>query len=367
MKVKCAKSALSDALQLAASVSLSRSTVPVTMNVQLVADKKSESLQLSATDLEVAVRLSVPADVSEDGVLVIPAVKTASIVRELQDEEIELTSDKTLCLITTREGRFKIVGQDAGDFPALQNFDPASAISVSASELTKMVNKTEFAVSGESVRYPLTGILFETKDSELRLVSSDGKRLALIKTDLPKSAKTKARVIVPAKAMTLLTKVTSESEETIEINLEESQVKFRTKNGLVISRLIEGTFPDYQAVVPEKRSKSVTLKKEELYTALKQVSLLTNDKARAVKLSLSPGTLKLYSFSKEIGEANCQIQADYKGEDFDIVFNPDYMLDYLRVVQGSLVEIALEDKTSAGLFKSDPNYLYVLMPLTISM
>ena len=200
------------------------------------------------------------------------------------------------------------------------------------------------------------------------MVASDGKRLAYIKNKPSGKADVKdVRVIVPTKTMNLLEKVMGDGEEQVALNVEETQVKFKTAQAVIFSRLIEDRFPDYEAVVPANLDKKAIIQREALLSAVRKSSLMTTDKTRAVKFSLGKGRLVLFTRSQDVGEAKVEIPADYKGEDIDVVFNPDYVADYLKVLTDESVELQLKDKNSAGVFRAGKDYVYVLMPLQISL
>jgi len=377
MKVKCNRLLLYDLSQIVSSVVPQRTTVPALVNMKITAtqDKKGDGhLELVGTDLEVGICCSLSANVSEEGVLVIPAARVNGILRETSDDEIAIESEGLNANIKCADSRYKINGVDVSDYPDFPKFDEDNTINIDKEGLTEMVKKTEFATSSEVIRYALTGILFEIHDGkEIRMVASDGKRLAFIKRKLStkiqgtRKDKKDIKVLVPPKAMNLLEKIFTEKDEVVSLNIEESQIKFRTQKAIISSRLIEGSFPDYEAVIPTDRDKRAVLNTENLYSAIRRAMLVTNERSRAIKFSFSGSKLTLFATAQDIGEAKIEMDVEYKGDNFDIAFNPEFLVDYLRVVDEEQVELYLKTKDTAGLFKAGKDYIFVLMPLTIEM
>jgi DNA polymerase-3 subunit beta len=372
MKVKCSRAQLDEAFAIASTVVPQRTTIPAITNVKLTAtrDKAGGTLELACTDFEFGLRFTIPAaEVKEEGTLVLPAARMSGIVRVSGDETISIESDGNLAHIRMPDASFKVVGIDPADFPTIPTFEDKAAIKVSTEDLGAMIRKTQFAVSTEVVRYALTGQLFEVKGKELRMVASDGKRLAYIKSRSAgkQEGQKDVRVIVPTKTMNLLDKVLHEEDEHVALNVEDTQIRLKTSRALIFSRLIEGHFPDYEAVVPSGLDKKLTLAREPFMAAVRKVALMTSEKSRAVKFNVEKGKLVLFTRTQDVGEAKVEVPLDYKGEDLDIVFNPDYVADYLKVVTDEMVELHLKDKTSAGVFKAGKDYVYVLMPLTVNL
>ncbi|MBI2931854.1 MAG: DNA polymerase III subunit beta [Planctomycetes bacterium] len=372
MKVKCSRGPLYEAVQLASSVVPQRSTIPAIMNVRLEAKKGSKEpvLELACTDLEYGMRFAVPAtEVREEGTVVLPAGRILGILREATDAEIAVDSDGHLAHIRTSDASFKVVGIDPADFPNVPAFDEQAAVQIDTTDLSEMIRKTQFAVSSEVVRYALTGQLLEVKGKDLRMVASDGKRLAFIRSRSSgkHEGQKDIRVIVPTKTMNLLDRLLAGDEEIVSLNVEETQIKIKSKRAMIFSRLIDGNFPDYEAVIPSERDLKVTLAREPFFAAVRKVALMTTDKTRAIRLDFSKNRLVLFTRTQDVGEARVELPIDYKGEEFEVVFNPDYIIDYLKVVTEEKVELQLKDKTSASIFKAGKDYVYVLMPLTVTL
>jgi len=371
MKVKCSRGQLADAFAVASMVVPQRTTIPALTSVKLSAHKEKSGghLELACTDMEFGLKYSVPAsEVKEEGTLVLPASRMAGILREAGDDAVSIESDGNLAQVRLSDANFKVVGIDPADYPVVPTFEDKNSVKVATEDLGTMIRKTQFAVSTEVVRYSLTGQLLEVKGKEVRMVASDGKRLAYIKAKVSGKSEAKdVRVIVPTKTMNLLEKVMTEGEDQVSLQVEETQVKIKTARALLFSRLIEDRFPDYEAVVPTNLDKKVVVQRDLLLSAVRKSSLMTTDKTRAVKFSFGKGRLTLFTRSQDVGEAKVEIPVDYKGEDFDVVFNPDFVADYLKVLSDETVEIMLKDKASAGVFRAGKDYVYVLMPLQVTI
>jgi DNA polymerase-3 subunit beta len=371
MKFECSRPDLCDALTVAAGVVPTRTAIPALANVLVeVKAGKSPALRISATDLELSVALTLTdLKVEKEGALALPAARLAGILRESSDDTVRLEADGNLADVRTGGGKYKLVGLDSADFPALPRYDAARETEVTAAELKHMIRLTEFAVSSESVMYALTGVLVDLHEKELRLVASDGKRLAYARGKGVTKKGGKLSAIVPVKALKLLDRLLDERDEAVWLFAppDENAIQIRTRRGVITSRLIEGKFPDYEAVIPKDRDKKAVLETESLAAAVRRTALMTADTARAIRLSFAPGKCTLFTRSADIGEARHETKAEYSGEPLEITFNPEFLLDYLKVIPDASVELHLKDTGTACVIKSGKDYTYVLMPLQIQM
>jgi DNA polymerase-3 subunit beta len=374
MKVVCEREMLHEAFQNALVVVPTRSPVPMLSNLKLSArsTKEGDVVEISCTDMDIGLRYTIPAKGLEaEGEVVVNAHRIAGIARETGKEEISIQTDGYLAHIQTSDSQYKVVGVDPADFPILPQFDEASSIPVSSKDLSEMIRKTGFAASTEQIKYALAGQLLEIcAGREIRLVASDGKRMAFIRRktpskQIPEGAKKEMRVLVPPRALNLLTRILTENDEVVYLNVEETQIKLKTSRAMIFARLVEGNFPDYDNAIPKDSTKTAIIQTEPFYSAIRRAMLLTTEKARAVELTFLSDRLILFTRTQEIGEAKVELPIEYKGKEFEIVFNPEFLLDYLRVVDEQQLELHMKDKNTAGLFKAGRDYLYVLMPLSI--
>lgn len=367
MKLSCERNNLLSAVQIAASVCTGRTTIPTLQNMMLRADVP-EKLELTATDMEVGVQYAISgAKVREKGTLVVPTAKLLSILREASEDALQIEADGALACLTLKDGYFKIRGSDPLDFPDFPKFEGKEAVSVGKKDLLDMVPRTTFATASEATRYALTGILLVLRENEVRMVASDGRRLAYIRRKIDGGPERELQAIVPPKGLEILTKVLADEDEVVELRIQDNVLKMKTSRALVFSRLVEGNFPEYEAVIPKDLDKKAKIGVELLHSAVRRAALMTSDKARAVKFRLTNGGLALSSRAQEIGESKIELSAAYEGEPFEIVFNPEFLIDFLRVVAEDQVIMEFKDRTTAGVIRAGKDYLYLVMPLTVEV
>ncbi len=365
MKVICDRGALVDALNLTGAVVVARSPKPVLTCVKLSATEGS--LAIAATDLEVALRLTTPrVEVSEPGDAVIPADKFAQIVRESVDSTITLEADDEAAHIRGQDSHFKILTMPAGDFPPVPVFDGEADFEVEAGQLQKLLTQTLFATARENSRYAINGVLIERQAGKLTVVATDGRRLALAKGTCQSKKSDNRSAIVPTKALGLLIKLFDNPEETVRIRVADNQILFAGEQAVVVSNLVEGSFPAYQDVIPRDADRKATLDTTLLTSAVRRASLLTNEESKGVKFSFTSNGLTLTSRAPEMGEAEVSMPvARYDGETIDIGFNPAFVVDVLKVVDANQVTFEFKAANKPGVLRTGPEFLYVLMPVSL--
>jgi len=365
MKVTCDTKVLADSLALVCSVVPVRSPKPVLANVKLVA--KDKSLELVATDLEVGIRHVIPdVTVDEPGEVLLPAAQASNIVREATAKEIALATEDKVCIISYTGATYDIPCDEPADFPEMPGFNDKNAVTVAAGDLKQMIERTRFAAAREQARYALNGILFSLKGEVLRLVATDGRRLALIKGKAKNKAGVAAEPIIPTKAMDLLDKLMTDPEEKVRIEVGDTQVVAETAAGTLCSRLVEGHFPNYDDVIPKNCDKTMTIPSAKLFSAIRRAALITTEESRSVKFSLKKNALKLSTQTLEGRRATVDAEGvTYDGEPLDIAFNPDFFTDMLKVVGQEDVSISLKDAASAALTKVGKDYTYIVMPVQL--
>jgi len=364
MEVQVDREAFLRGLQLVHNIVEPRQTMPILANVLVEAD--AEVLRLTATDLEVGVRVSVPARVTAPGAVTISARKLLEIVKELPAAPLAIKVQENAWVgLRCGGASYKLVGLAPEDFPAVAAPAAAGWITVDAKLLRDMLAQTIFAVSHDESRYALNGVLLAVNDQEIRLVATDGHRLALAVRRIAQGGGSVSG-IVPRKAVQEIARIVGSGED-VEVAIGENQFMLRMPNVLLMARLIEGTFPNYEQVVPRAHPHKVLLSRGALTAALRRVSVLSEERTRPVKFILSPGTLKLTAYSPDFGEAEEQMEVQYSGEEITIGFNSRYVLDALSAQEGEQIVIEVKDGLSPGVVKSfeDEGSLCVIMPMRI--
>lgn len=351
-----------------------RTTIPILSNVLLQAT--GGKLGLTATDMDLAIVESVPADVSQDGSTTVPAHTLYDIVRKLPEgSQVEIRSGGEQGQLEIRSGRSKLnlTTLPSEDFPVMSGGDLPHEFTVSAATLRRLIDRTRFAMSTEETRYYLNGLYLHAAETDgapvLRIVATDGHRLARVEVGLPEGAAGMPGVIVPRKAVTEIRKLIDEIGDEVEIDvaLSGTKIRFSYSDAVLTSKLIDGTFPDYDRVIPFGNDKTLEVKRTEFVKAVDLVSTISTEKSRAIKLSLDNGSLILTATSPEAGSAREELDVDYKDGPMEIGFNSKYLLDITQQIDGDDARFQLSDGASPTLVQDmgDPSALYVLMPMRV--
>ncbi len=373
MKLAIPKNELQRGLGRIQTIVEKRNTMPILANVHLEAKSgKEASLELAATDLEVGIRSSQPANVKKAGAVTVSAKKLYEIVRELPEEEvqIEATTDAYLSIRCAR-AEFRLAGTSAEEYPALPSFEPKNVTTVQAVVLSQMIERTMYAASADETRYNLNGVYLENleESGKLRMVATDGHRLAYVDRLLGTTLDgLDGGVIIPRKGLAELKRLVDEEDaDEIELGFEGSNGLVRKKGVTLVMRLIEGEFPNYRQVIPRETTQQLVMPTEGLLHSLRRVALLSSERSRAVKLELSNGTLRLSSNNPDLGEAHEDLDVDYAGETLAIAFNARYLMDSLNALAVKEVKLAFQDALSPAQLTptDDPDSLAVVMPMRI--
>ncbi len=365
MKFSLAQDKLLAGLQQVQSVVSTRTTLPILSNVLISAS--SEGLALTTTDLDVGVRCMVEATVERPGATTLPAKRLFTIISALSGGEVAFDVDpKNIASIKSGQTFFKLNGLPQEEFPALPAFDNAKEIVMKQSELKDALRKTAYAISTEETRYVLNGILCAFRDNKVTLVATDGRRLAVVDLELELPRSQEVEVIIPAKAVAELQRLLKEDDSPVKMNVGDNQIAFELNQTLLVSKLIDGNYPNYRQVIPAEAKERVTLERESFYHSVRRVSLLASDKSNSVKLVFTKNNLEITANSPEVGEAREQLAINYKGRDITIAFNPEYLMAPLRHLPNDEVYLDLIDEMSPGVIKIATPFLYVLMPMRIS-
>jgi len=364
MKFSVNKDKLLEGLQTVQNVVSTRTTLPILSNVLLQA--VDGQLRLTTTDLDVGVRGSIEAQIEKAGATTLPARRLFTIVRELPAAEIQIDVDsKNVASIRSGQSFFKILGLPEEEFPPLPKFENAKTFTIRQKDLRDGLKKTSYAISTDETRYVLNGILCSFKDNKLTLVATDGRRLALVDIELEFPRSQEVDIIVPTKAVTELQRLLGE-EGDVKLTVGENQVSFEVDGTLLVSKLIEGNYPNYRQVIPAETRERVTLERETFLNAVHRVSLLASEKSNSVKLVFSKNNIDIMSNTPEVGEASESLAVQYKGKEFSIAFNPEFLMAPLRNLPNDEIFLDLTDEMSPGVIKIQTPFLYVLMPMRIS-
>lgn len=363
MNVLCDRETLRDALAVVNNVIPAKSTKPVLENVNLVAT--DDTLELVGTDLEVSVRYRIEdVKVTDPGPAVVPARVTLDFIRDLSGETVTLETSDGHCRITSGTDTCELVTIDPDEFPVVPRFGSERTLSIQGGQFTRLVQRTTFAAAREAGRYAMHGILTEVEEGALRLVATDGRRLALCEIPVEAQGSPKP-AIIPTKGMQLFSRVIEDPLDQVELHFDDNQVGLRTQRAEIFARLIDGEFPRYSAVIPKEVQYAMEADAGVLNQKLRLVANVTGSEARAVRLSLESGKLELFGQSVGRGEAHAHMEVDFKGDASEIAFNPDYVVEGLKNCESGVVRLEFNDKTSPGKFTLGENYVYIVMPITI--
>ncbi len=367
MKVICNRGALLEALTVAGNVVVARTPKPVLQCVKLVA--AGDRLTVSATDLEVAIKYTdAQVQVEKEGETLVPADKLRDIVRESTDDTLSFEVVGEQAVIKGADSQFKIYTQRADEFPPIPEQDGPADFTVPGGQLKQLIGQTLFAAAKEGTRYAFNGVLVTVEGSTVKMVSTDGRRLAQAKGGVSREGDAKkdlGKSIIPAKALNLVDKLIADPEQPVGVSVKENQVVFHTPDATLTSNLVEGQFPPFEDVIPKDTDKKMTAATAELLSAVRRAALLTTEESKGVRMAFSSEGVTLSSRSAESGEAEVKFACKYDGGDLEIGFNPQFMTDALKVVDTDEITFELTATNRPGLLRSGEDFLYVIMPVNL--
>ncbi|ANC92974.1 DNA polymerase III subunit beta [Azospirillum humicireducens] len=376
MNITIERAALLRSLGHVQSVVERRNTIPILSNVLLRAG--DGELSLAATDMDLEIVETVPATVGRPGGTTAPAHTLFDIVRKLPDGsqvELDIGGDGTILTLRSGRSQFKLSCLPVEDFPQLSSGELKHNFSVAAADLRALIDRTRFAISTEETRYYLNGIYLHAAKSKmgsletpvLRAVATDGHRLARVEMPLPDGADAIPGVIIPRKTVTEIRKLVDEAADRIELSLSDNKIRFGFDSVVVTSKLIDGTFPDYERVIPVGNDKVMEVDAKLFAAAVDRVATISTEKSRAVKLSLVRGALTLSATSPESGSATEELEVNYAESPLEIGFNSRYLLDITQQIEGEGAQFTLADAASPTIIRdvADSTALYVLMPMRV--
>jgi len=364
MKFKIPREALQAGLQDVIQVVGSRAALPILSNVLLEA--KKGKIRMTTTDLDVGVSSEIDAEVEVEGSTTIPVKRLSSIIGALPASEVEISVDsKNIATITSGPSFFKIIGLSDSEFPNLPVFSDAKEFKIDQGTLKNALKKTSYAISTDETRYVLNGIFMSFHDQKLTLVATDGRRLGLVENELEYPESQDGDIIIPTKAVSELQRQLGEKGEVV-LQLKDNQVCFQLGPKYIVSKLIEGSYPNYKQVIPGQAQERLEIDRTVLLDTTKRVSLLASDKSNSIKVEFRQGEISLSANTPDVGEASESIPLDYTGKEFAIAFNPEFLMAPLRNIDAPTVNFDFIDEMSPGVIRTGSDFLYVLMPMRVT-
>ncbi len=364
MKIKVNKEAIIECLQKVQSVINPRNALPVLSNVLFKAEKGR--LELTATDMSLTVRATMEAEVAEPGVTTLPAKRIFGVFRELSVDEAEMeVSDQNIASIQAGSSYFRIHGISEADYPSLPEMEDPKVFAIDQAAFRNMLKLTSYAASVDANRPLLNGVLLSFKSGKLSVVATDSRRLALVEQEVEFPADAGMDLIVPLKTVDELLRTLGESGP-LKILATPKQIAFEFDGVLIVSKLVEGTYPNFRQVIPQANGERVAMERETLLTAVRRTSQLVIDAVSGVKLTFTKNKLEILATAPDIGEARETMDVKYKGPDIAISFNPAFLMDPLKALTADEVYLDLTDDTSPGVMRSTISFVYVLMPIRVA-
>lgn len=375
MKFKIHQDHFSNGLQQVLNVVASRATMPILSNVLIQAE--TDHISLTTTNLDLGIRCRIKADVSESGSITLPVRKLATIIRELPQNEVFIqTSDQNQAKITSGGSHFKIMGIGPEEFPALPSFENRHVFELSQTAVVGMLKSVSYGQSTDENRYILNGVYFNFADDKLTLVATDGRRLALTSLDTEISEDSSGSLILPAKTVAELERLMDKGEQ-VRIAFNDCQVAFEigiydsTDSGLVdhlylVSKIVEGKYPNYRQVIPKETEHRVKIERELMLECVHRAALVTSDKSNSIKLKVSKNLLEMAGSSAEYGESHESMAIAYDGPEVQVAFNPHFLMEPLKALTKDELFFEFKDELSPGLFKTLDNFICVIMPLRLN-
>jgi DNA polymerase III subunit beta len=367
MKAICPREALLTACQLASVAVPPKEVKPILRNLKAIA--ASDGCTLLATDLELGVRLVVRSvKVEEAGEALLPAGRLVAILREATDDELAIEANSDASFIRGAATEFEMPGEEPAEFPDIPTFADDKYHELTAGALREMIRRTIFAAAKESARYSMTGVLWEFEGNQVRLIATDGRRLAVASGTATEhgAAETKGQThVVPTKAMGLLERVLQDAEQPVQISLRPNEALFRTERATIYTRLVEGRYPNYREVFPKKPTIKLPLVVGPFLSAVRQAAIMTDEESKRVIFAFTKKKLTLQARGTESGRSKVELPVEYDGKELTINFDAHFVTDMLRVLSADApLSLELVDGNSPALFRSGPDYSYVVMPLT---
>ena len=363
MRIQIFKDDLLNNIQIVQNIVNPKATLPILSNILLEA--KDNKLKLITTDLDIGVLVSVPVNIQEPGSITIPARKIFEVIRDIPGGNVNITVRKNnIVIIESQKCQFKLMGLPRDEFPKLPTFEDKNVVKIEQKIFKEMLNLTYFSLSRDETRYILNGILMEIKQDTIKLVSTDGRRLAVIERKLSTRASQEIKIVVPTKTIQELMR-NLKDDDILSIVLGLNQVMFDLSGMLIISRLIEGEFPNYQQVIPQPVNTKIRIDKDAFLLALKRASLLSTPDYQAVKLEVFKNKMVVSKSTPDIGESKEELDIEYGAKELVAGFNPNYLIDVLKNLKSEDISLELTDSEKPGVIRQE-GYVYVILPMRLS-
>jgi len=370
MKIHTTKDDLLKGIQIVQNAVSSKNTLPILSHI-LIEARKNE-IRLTATDLEIGISMKVEGEIIEEGAFTVPARKFSEIVKELSaDIAIHISLKKGQSIhIEAGKSYFKLMGLAREDFPQLPEVPQGTGrgvdyIKLPQKKLKQMIQLTSFAMSHDESRYVLNGILFSFKEKTLKMVATDGRRLAIIQKEIPEMGNLKRDMIIPMKTIQELNRNLGE-EGDVYFYFKENQTLINLGHIYITSRLIEGEYPNYEQVIPKKTKEEFSLNTQDFLQATRRASILTSQDSQSVKINIIKDRMIITKSTPDLGEAREELEVEYKGGEFVIGFNPGFLIDVLKNIEEEHVQFSFIDPEKPAMIKSGEDYTYVVLPMQVT-
>jgi len=367
MEFKIEKEVFLKALGQVQGIIEKKHTIPILANVHI--DAGEGQITLTATDLEIGVRSTFQTQVIKEGKVTVSAKKLFEIIRELPDKEILFKSKENCWIeINCDKSIFNLVGLSSDEYPNFPEIKSDNLLKISSLILNEMIDKTIFSISNDETKYNLNGIFLKYDNLKLSMISTDGHRLSYSYTDISDEFKLFDKgLILPKKGIYELRKIINKENEHLKIGVVDNNFIIIDDNTILIMRLVDGEFPDYKRVIPEKCEKTSIFNKDEFYHALKRISVLSSEKTKGIKINFEKNKAILTSSNPDLGDAREEIDITYSGSEISIGFNSRYILDILQAIDENFIEFHLKDNLSPGMIEPEKNkkFISVIMPMRL--
>ena len=367
MKITCDREQLASAFQLAASVAPSRSPKEILQNVKITA--RSGKVVLSATDMEVGIQLNVEGvEIEVDGAALLPVQRVGSILRESSDASLILEADDKGVKVKGTGSRFQLPGANPDEFPTVASFEEKSYHEIPIGLFKELVKRTVFATDAESGRYALGGVLLEMEEDRVTAVGTDGRRLATMEgkgSSIGEHKTSGTNTIVPNRSISLIERALSDTDEQVEVAARPNDLLVRTPRCTIYSRLVEGRYPNWRQVIPQREEAiTIDLVVGPLHAALRQAAIVTDQESRGIDISFGEGSMVMEANTAEVGESRIELPIGYDGETVTVTLDHRFVADFCKVLDAErTVQMEIESSDKPALLTTDDGYQYVIMPM----